>query len=102
MLIGCGPSVLVAHVRLPPPSLQELKPQATFPGIFDWTVQRCLAKDPADRFASAPELRRALQLCRIALLRPDLRFSPKLVDGELSLDEQLDPLLLGSDLVLTH
>lgn len=97
-----GPSVLVAHVRLPPPSLQELKPQATFPGIFDWTVQRCLAKDPADRFASAPELRRALQLCRIALLRPDLRFSPKLVDGELSLDEQLDPLLLGSDLVLTR
>jgi serine/threonine-protein kinase len=96
-----GPSVLVAHVRLPPPSLQELDPTGQLPGIFEWTVQRCLAKDPGERFGSVAELRRALQLCRLALLRPDLRLSPRLVDGTLHLDEQLDPLLLGSELVLT-
>ena len=96
-----GPSVLVAHVSGAVPTLADLNPLQRVPGIFEWTLQRCLAKAPVDRFESVAELRRALQLCRLALVRPDLRFSPRLVDGKLCLDERIAPLLLGGELVFT-
>ncbi len=96
-----GPSVLVAHVRIPAPSLSELKPGAVFPDAFEWTVRHCIAKSPDDRFHSAADLRKALQLCRLALLRPDLKLRPRLEDGVLTVDDHIDTLLLGTELVLT-
>ena len=56
-----GLAVLIAHARDPvvPPSL-------VLPGIpedLEQVVLRCLAKDPADRFADAESLERALLAC---------------------------------------
>lgn len=96
-----GPSVLVAHVRNRPPTLADLKPDGSFPACFEWTVRRCLDKDPDARFCSAVELRKALQLCRLALLRPDVDLAPRLEEGRVVVEDDLDELLLGAELVLT-
>jgi serine/threonine protein kinase len=55
------------HTRYDPPSLVAAIPRKFLreAGRIDGIVQRCLAKDPADRFASVASLRRAL----IAVLR---------------------------------
>ncbi len=47
-------AVLVAHVTRAAPSLAALAP--TVPGSLAAVVDRCLAKDPADRFQSCGEL----------------------------------------------
>lgn len=95
-----GPSVLVAHLRTAPPTFAELGQTEALPSCFEWTARRCLEKDPAARFSSVDELRRALQVCRLALLRPDLDLRPRLMDGLLVVDDRLDDLLLGAELVL--
>ena len=41
-----------------PPSARQLRD--TVPPLLDQAIQRCLARNPADRFGSAEELRRAL------------------------------------------
>ncbi|WP_438021769.1 serine/threonine-protein kinase [Sorangium sp. So ce233] len=46
------------HLRAPPPSPSERAPVSA---AFDAVVRRCLAKDPADRYASVPELLAALR-----------------------------------------
>ncbi|HET8624805.1 MAG TPA: protein kinase [Gemmatimonadales bacterium] len=53
-------SVMTQHVTTPPPSLPELRPGLT-PGVVD-AVERAIAKDPAERFATAKEFRDVLQL----------------------------------------
>jgi N-acetylneuraminic acid mutarotase/predicted Ser/Thr protein kinase len=50
-------ATLWAHVYTPPPSVLELSPD--IPARFDDVVQRAMAKDPAERYASAGELGRA-------------------------------------------
>ncbi len=64
------------HCRTDPPSIVPAIPRrfAREAGRIDEIVHRCLAKDPADRYATIPELRRALtqSLCRI-----DRRFDPR-------------------------
>jgi serine/threonine-protein kinase len=54
-------AVLIAHARDPvvPPS----QIQARVPEDVERVVLRCLAKDPADRFADAGGLERALGRC---------------------------------------
>lgn len=42
--------VIAAHVKAPPPSARALV--AELPARFDALLQRCLAKEPGDRFAS--------------------------------------------------
>ncbi|WP_437961728.1 serine/threonine-protein kinase [Sorangium sp. So ce119] len=46
------------HLRAPPPSPSERAPVSA---AFDAVVRRCLAKDPADRYASVPDLLAALR-----------------------------------------
>jgi serine/threonine protein kinase len=55
------------HTRYDPPSVVPAipRPFVREAGRIDGIVQRCLAKDPADRFATIAALRRAL----IAVLR---------------------------------
>ena len=51
-------AVLVAHVTQPAPSVRSLNPSV--PESLSNVVNRCLAKNPAERFASAEELLAAL------------------------------------------
>ena len=51
-------AVLVAHVTKTPPRLRDVAPSV--PQALADIVDRCLAKDPGDRFQSAGELRAAL------------------------------------------
>ncbi|WP_437720056.1 serine/threonine-protein kinase [Sorangium sp. So ce861] len=46
------------HLRAPPPRPSERAPVSA---AFDAVVRRCLAKEPADRYASVPELLAALR-----------------------------------------
>ncbi|WP_437963368.1 serine/threonine-protein kinase [Sorangium sp. So ce260] len=46
------------HLRAPPPRPSERAPVSA---AFDAVVRRCLAKEPADRYASVPELLEALR-----------------------------------------
>jgi serine/threonine protein kinase len=50
-------AALWAHMYTPPPSVLELSPDIS--ARFDEIVQRAMAKDPAERYASAGELGRA-------------------------------------------
>jgi len=95
-----GASVLVAHIRTPPPGFDVLRPGHGFPAMLEWTVQACIAKAPDDRFADTLEVRRALQLCRVALLRPDLQIDATLVEGRLEVSDEVAPHLLGSHVLV--
>lgn len=53
---GTVPATIAAHMREPAPRPSEL---ADVPEAFDAIVARALAKDPAERYASAGELGRA-------------------------------------------
>jgi hypothetical protein len=48
--------ILLAHATQPPPSFAEIGATVWVPPAIEAVVQRCLAKDPADRPASAREL----------------------------------------------
>ena len=54
-----GAAKLFAHVAMPPPSLLEVKPDA--PPALDALINKAMAKDPDERYASAAELAEALQ-----------------------------------------
>jgi serine/threonine-protein kinase len=50
--------MMIAHLHEPPPSAAALQPAVLPP--LDHVLQRCLAKQAADRFASAADLEEAL------------------------------------------
>ncbi len=77
-----GTQALVAQINEPPPPFARVRADVTFPPVLEWTVMRCLEKRPADRFRSAEDLRAALRVCRLALVRPDLPIRLALQDGE--------------------
>jgi serine/threonine-protein kinase len=56
--------LVAAHLTRPPPRLTDLRPG--LPADLAEVVARCLAKDPADRFQSAPDLDAALAGCGCA------------------------------------
>jgi serine/threonine-protein kinase len=56
--------LLSAHLTQPPPEVADFRPDV--PADLTGVVARCLAKDPADRHASADELERALAGCGCA------------------------------------
>jgi Tol biopolymer transport system component len=57
-----GPETLVAIIREDPAPLAQLAPRA--PAPVRWIVERCLAKDPEDRYASTKDLARDLKSLR--------------------------------------
>jgi serine/threonine-protein kinase len=54
-------AVAMRHVSEPPPSVLERRPDC--PVRVDLAIQRAMAKDPADRFASMDELCTELEAC---------------------------------------
>jgi serine/threonine-protein kinase len=56
--------VMIAHIQTPPPPLRTHRPDA--PEDLEAVVLRCLAKPPAERFADATSLDRALAGCASA------------------------------------
>jgi serine/threonine-protein kinase len=54
--------ILSMQVTAPPPSLQAVAPRAQIPEALERIVLRALAKGREERFASAAELRRALEI----------------------------------------
>ena len=54
-------AVAMRHVSEPPPSVLEQRPDC--PVRVDLAIQRAMAKDPADRFASMDELCAELEAC---------------------------------------
>jgi Tol biopolymer transport system component len=57
-----GAETLVAIIREEPEALAQAAPQA--PGPLRWIVERCLAKDPEERYASTKDLARDLRSVR--------------------------------------
>ncbi|MEX0879321.1 MAG: protein kinase [Thermoanaerobaculia bacterium] len=57
-----GAETLVAIIREEPEPLQQAAPKA--PGPVRWIVERCLAKDPEERYASTRDLARELESVR--------------------------------------
>ena len=55
---AAAPAVLVAHVTRPAPSLLSVAPNV--PRALAVVIDRCLAKDPSNRFATGEELSEAL------------------------------------------
>jgi serine/threonine protein kinase len=54
--------IIHMHQTAPVPSIRERVPEANFSAELDLAIQTALAKDPADRFASAGAFARALDL----------------------------------------
>jgi serine/threonine protein kinase len=60
--MGETPSATMrAHLESPPPSLRRVAPDAEIPASLEAVIQRALAKDPAERYASATEMAWAIQ-----------------------------------------
>jgi Tol biopolymer transport system component/predicted Ser/Thr protein kinase len=57
-----GAETLVAIIREEPPPLSQAAPKA--PAPVRWIVERCLAKDPEERYASTKDLSRELRSVR--------------------------------------
>ena len=57
-----GPETLVAVIREEPPPLSQIAPKS--PAPVRWIVERCLAKDPEERYASTKDLARDLKSLR--------------------------------------
>lgn len=78
-----GTRLLLAHIRDAPPSFDTMRPGHGLPPAVEWTVRRCLEKKPTRRFRNVRQLRAALRVCRVALVRPNVDMKLRLVDGSL-------------------
>ncbi|MBL8603238.1 MAG: serine/threonine protein kinase [Myxococcales bacterium] len=63
-------NLLMAHVTDPIPTLASVNPSVMVPSSVEDMVYRCLAKDPAERFASMDELIAAIRAAGAAMGRP--------------------------------
>jgi eukaryotic-like serine/threonine-protein kinase len=58
-------AVAMRHVNEPVPSVLEHRPDC--PSRLDFAIQRAMAKDPGDRFASMDDFAAELEACRVEL-----------------------------------
>jgi len=54
-------NILMAHVGEPPPPMREVNPNLVCSPNFEDLVMRCIAKDPAERYASMDEVLQAIK-----------------------------------------
>lgn len=55
------PAMLMKQINEPPPRLSDLAPDRNYPEEMEEIIAKCLKKDPAERYATATELRADLQ-----------------------------------------
>lgn len=94
-----GVSVLVAHISESPPGFDTFDTAPDLPPVLEWTVRRCLEKQPAQRFRDVHELRKALAVCRLALDEPRLDTSLELTEGRVYASEAVAERLQGTELL---
>ncbi|MEZ4590234.1 MAG: serine/threonine-protein kinase [Chloroflexota bacterium] len=80
---------MMAHVLTPTPSIRALKPD--LPEAFEPVMQRVLAKERDDRFATAAELTEAIAQTLYGLSLPPLPEEPTPVRAQPSLDPEEMP-----------
>ena len=97
-----GAAVLVAHINTPAPPFSEFVPDHKLHPVLEWTSLRCLEKNPDSRFRDVSELRKAIQVCRLALAQPDLEIELGLNDGMIEAPEEIAELLVGTQFLLTR
>ena len=73
-------AVLVAHVTKVPPRIHDVEP--SIPAPLAEIVDRCLAKEPAQRFQTAEEVGNALADLAMPIARPQVRSDVLLSDRE--------------------
>jgi len=88
--------VLLAHATQPPPTFAEVGVSALVPPAVEAVVQRCLAKNPDDRPATARELAETYEAALAAEMAhdggpPQVQGGADLVQGKGD-DQQLSPL----------
>lgn len=54
-------NILMAHVGEPPPPMREVNPNLVCSPIFEDLVMRCIAKNPAERYATMDEVLQAIK-----------------------------------------
>ncbi len=54
-------NTLMAHVGEPPPPMRQVNPNLVCSPAFEELVMRCIAKDPADRYATMDEVLQAIK-----------------------------------------
>ncbi len=94
-----GVSVLVAHINESPPTFASLDEPPEVPPVVEWTIRRCLEKQPGKRFRDVHELRKALEVCRLALEDDSLDTSLNLHDGRVEASETVAEVLHGTELL---
>lgn len=68
---GPTAAVLGAALTQDPRPFSLVAPELRLPRCIEWTVLRCLEKEPNDRFRDMTELSRALKACLMAVEDPD-------------------------------
>lgn len=53
-------NTVVKHINEPPPQFSKTAPEASIPPQVEATINKCLAKDPADRYQNVAVLRQSL------------------------------------------
>ncbi len=100
---------LLAHQGTPPPLLSERRPDVAFSPALEAVVMRALRKEPADRFASAAEMARALEACPEAAMRRPMSAPPAVGSGPIaapppprpvSNEPRNETMMLGSDAMI--
>ncbi|MEO0606231.1 MAG: serine/threonine-protein kinase [Myxococcota bacterium] len=89
-----GPAaVLEAHLGQTPRTVAEVAPGLQLPGVLQWTIDRCLAKDRSARFLDAGQLQRSLRLCEASLVdeRTTTFAQPVLRDGRMDIETLAPP-----------
>jgi serine/threonine-protein kinase len=85
--------VLLAHLRVTPRPAHELAPRV--PAALSRVLQRAMARNPAERYASATELKAAL----LAAVSPGKSTTPPAFHARLSVKDGEAPRRLGCDQV---
>jgi serine/threonine protein kinase len=93
-------ALLTRHVYSPPQPFREANPHLEIPRSLEWVTLTCLAKDPADRFATSAEVARALKVCELEARGLLANAELRLHEGRLQLSREVEEGLLrfGGDI----